>query len=76
MTGLQTQNGSGHTSPNVAILAKLREEMNLLAERKKSFTPLGKLTRNTAALQEAAAAAGDHASEYNAENYRNYPVNL
>ena len=74
MTGLQTQNGSGHTSPNVAILAKLREEMNLLAERKKSFTPLGKLTRNTSALQEA--AAGDHTSEGNAENYRNYPVNL
>lgn len=47
VTGLQTQNGSGHASPNVAILAKLREEMHLLAERKKSFTPLGKLSLNS-----------------------------
>ena len=42
VTGLQTQNGSGHTSPNVAILAKLRTEMHNLAERKKSC--MGKLT--------------------------------
>merc|ERR1712048_683986 len=42
VTGLQTQNGSGHTSPNVAILAKLRTEMQNLAERKKSC--MGKLT--------------------------------
>jgi len=40
VTGLQT--GSGHTSPNVAILAKLRTEMHNLAERKKSC--MGKLT--------------------------------
>ena len=48
MTGLQTANGSaGHASPNVAILAKLREEMNLLSKRKKSCigqNGLGKLT--------------------------------
>lgn len=47
VTGLQTQNSSGHASPNVAILAKLREEMLLLAERKQqSLASIGKLTLN------------------------------
>ena len=39
---MQSQNATGHTSPNVAILAKLREEMSLLSERKQCT--LGKLS--------------------------------
>ena len=47
MTGLQTARGTpNHTSPNVAILAKLRAEMKILAECKKSRAPIGNLTRN------------------------------
>ena len=47
MTGLQTARGApSHTSPNVAILAKLRAEMKILAECKQSRAPIGNLTRN------------------------------
>lgn len=47
VTGLQTARGApSHTSPNVAILAKLRAEMKILAESKKSRAPIGNLTRN------------------------------
>ena len=51
MTGLQTPRGtSSHTSPNVAILAKLRAEMKVLADYKKSRAPIGKLTLNSSLM--------------------------
>ena len=51
VTGLQTPRGSSsHTSPNVAILAKLRSEMKLLAECKKTRAPIGKLTLNSSLM--------------------------
>ena len=68
VTGLQTQNGSGHTSPNVAILAKLRMEMNSLADRKKSC--MGKLTLNTSLMKHSKTT-----SEKNRQSNKNYDEN-
>jgi hypothetical protein len=50
VTALQTQSSSSHTSPNVAILAKLREEMLQLANMKKNIAPIGKLTLNNSMM--------------------------
>jgi len=79
VTGLQTQNGSGHTSPNVAILAKLRTEMANLAERKKSC--MGKLTLNTSLMravtdQNLTQALAGHAQGSNSANHHSNPASM